>query len=254
MSNAVPLPAGSTLGKSFEYGLDVNLGTFEVPSWQSFRRISGFAPTYTPTLQDAATYDDLGSPNEDVTAWAFALAFIAQVNRAFSTGEYLPEVEYLLARTRPSAKGSLAVADVRWYHKPETGTPNPLDAGRGFCTVQYTRQNTGAEGAIEQFAFSLTGKGPYTPISNPFAGWDLVAPTISSIDPDGAGSGELITITGTGFTGVTDVTVDGSTPEYSVVSGSSIIAVLPTDAAGDVDVIVTNAVGASSAYSFTRGA
>ena len=32
MSNRVPLPAGTTLGKSFEYGLDINLDKVHNPS------------------------------------------------------------------------------------------------------------------------------------------------------------------------------------------------------------------------------
>lgn len=171
MSNAVPLPAGTTIGKSYEYGLDVNTGTVDVPVWQPVRRISGFQPTPTPTTQDAQTYDDMGAANSDVTGWSWALAFNAQVNRSVTTGLYLPEIEALLARTRPSAKGEAATIDVRWYHKPESGAPNPNDAGRGIATVAYTRQNTGPEGAIEVLAFTLTGKGPYEEIDNPFEGW-----------------------------------------------------------------------------------
>lgn len=171
MSARVPLPAGTTLGKSYEYGLDVNLGTSEAPQWQPFRRISGFQVTPTPTTQDAQTYDDLGAQNQDVTGWSWVLAFIAQVNRSITTGLYLPEVEALLARTKPSAKGAAAVVEVRWYHKPEAGEPNPDDAGQGLATVAFTRQNTGAEGAIEQLSFTLTGKGPYEEITNPFTGW-----------------------------------------------------------------------------------
>lgn len=172
MSARVPLPAGTTVGKSYEYGLDVNVGTVAAPEWQPVRRISGFQPTPTPTTQDAQTYDDLGAANSDVTGWSWTLAFNAQVNRSTTTGEYLPEIEALLARTRPTSKGELAVIEVRWYHKPETGKANPTDAQQGVATVSYSRQNTGAEGAIEVFAFTLTGKGPAEEITNPFAGWD----------------------------------------------------------------------------------
>jgi len=47
MSNAVTLPAGSTLGKSFEYGIDVNLGTFAAPVWQPDRPLSMLRATTT---------------------------------------------------------------------------------------------------------------------------------------------------------------------------------------------------------------
>lgn len=255
MSNKVPLPAGTTIGKSYEYGLDVNLGTYADPVWQPFRRISGFQPTDTPTTQDAQTYDDLGASNSDVTGWSWGLGFNAQVNRSLSTGLYLPEVEYLNARAGdPDAKGEAAVADVRWYHKPEVGTPNPNDAFRGFCTVARSRNNTGPEGAIENVAYTLTGKGPKEKIANPFTGWGDTAPSLSSISPSGAGSGELVTITGAGLLGATAVTFDGiAAPEFLVVSGASIIAVVPTDDAGTVAVAVTTP-GGTDSINFTRGA
>lgn len=247
MNNQVPLPAGTTIGKSFEYGLDVNLGTFAVPIFQPFRRISGFQPTPTPTTQDAQTYDDLGAQNQDVTGWSWAIAFNAQVNRSLTTGLYLPEVEYLLARTKPGAKSELAVADVRWYHKPEVGTPNPTDAGRGQCTVAYTRQNTGPGGEIETLAFTLTGKGPYEEIANPFAGWAATAPVITSVTEPGQGTGELVTITGSGFLGTTAVTFDAiAASDFEVVSSTTILAVLPADAAGTVPVQVTTPAGSDS--------
>lgn len=176
MSARVPLPTGTTVGKSFEYGLDVNTGTTAVPVWTPVRRISAFQPTPSAITQDAQTYDDLGAPNSDVTGWGWSLSFNAQVNRSLTTGRYLEEIEALLGRTRPSSKGEGAVIEVRWYHKPETGMANPDDAGQGVGTVSYTRQNTGAEGSIEVFAFTITGKGPYEQIDNPFAGWDDETP------------------------------------------------------------------------------
>lgn len=254
MSAAVPLPAGTTLGKSYEYGIDVNLGTSADPSWQPVRRISAFQPTPTPTTQDAQTYDDLGAQNNDVTGWSFGIAFNVQVNRSTTTGLYLPEIEAILARTRPSAKGELAVLEVRWYHKPEVGTPNPNDAGQGLVTVATTRQNTGPNGEIEVLSVTLTGKGPYTEIANPFTGWDTTEPVIGSVTPEGAGDGELVTITGTGFLGTTEVTID-ATPatEFTVVNAASIIAVVPLGEAGDAPVVVTNGAGPSAPYTFTRG-
>lgn len=256
MSTAVPLPAGTTLGKSYEYGLDVNLGTYADPTWQPFRRISGFNPTDTPRTQDAQTYDDLGADNNDVTGWSWTLAFNAQVNRSLATGFYLPEVEYLLARAGdPTAKGEAAVADVRWYHKPELGTPNPTDARRGLCTVSKTRNNTGPEGAIEQLGFTLTGKGPAEKIANPFTGWAVTAPTIQSITPPGAVTTDIVTITGAGLLGATAVTFDGiAADDFLVMNGASLVATLPADTAGSVPVIVTTPGGASSAFMYTRGA
>lgn len=253
MSTNVPLPAGTTLGKSFEYGLDVNLGTYASPIWQPFRRISGFAPTFPKTTEDVATYDDLGAPNEDVTGRGFAAAFTAQVNRTLSTGLYLPEVEAVMAAAR--TKGESAVLDIRFYHKPEFGTPNPTDAGRAFVTVEVSRQNTG-NSQNEILSISLVGKGNYEPIANPFTGWGTTIPTITAVEQVAAGDGDLITVIGTGFLGATAFSIDGTPLDadaFEVLNGATIVAIMPTGDAGDVDLEVTTPAGTSDAFSYTRG-
>lgn len=251
MTNRVPLPAGTALGHSYEYGIDVNLGTYAVPDWQPIRRISAFAPTFPGTTEDASTYDDLGSTNEDVTGRSFAASFTVQGNRSLSTGLYLRELEAIIAAAR--AKGEGAVLDVRFYHKPEAGTPNPNDAGRSFVTVEVTRQNTGNTG-IEVYSVSFTGKGEYEPIENPWTGWGVTdAPRIQSVSPAGAGDGELVTLTGTNLLTVTAVTIDALAVEHVVVSASTIVATMPVGVAGPVDITVTNPAGTSAAFVYERG-
>jgi hypothetical protein len=254
MSTVVPLPAGTTLGKSFEYGIDLNLASFAVPSWQPVRRMSGYQPAGTPTTQDAQTYDDLGAPNADVTGWGFGHSFNVQVNRSLSSGLYLPEVEALLARTKPSAVAELATIDYRWYHKPAVGTPNPNDAGRGLATVSVSRQNTGSGGEIEVLGFTLAGKGSYEEIANPFTGWAATVPLVAAVSPEGAGDGDLITITGSGLLGATAVTVEGASVEFLAINAATVVASLPVGDAGEVDIIVTTPGGSSAAFAFTRGA
>jgi len=248
--SVVPLPAGTALGKSFEYGLDINLGTSGSPSYQPIRRISAWAPTYPPTPQDQATYDDLGATNETVAARSFAAGFTVQGNRSLTTGLYLPEVEALLAAAKATLDG--AVVDIRWYHKPEVGTPNPSDAGQAFCRVEITRQNTG-NAEVEVFNGTRTGQWPFASIVNPFAGWDVTEPVLASITPEGEGAGDLVTLTGTGFLGATSVTF-GATPatDFVVANAATIIASLPTGTAGSVNVTVTTPGGTSNAVAYTR--
>ena len=252
MSNRVPLPAGTVLGKSYEYGLDVNLGTYADPLWQPVRRISAWQPSTPGTPTDVASYDDLGSPNEDITGRTFGASFTVQGNRSLATGLYLPELAAMVNAAK--RKGEAAVLDVRWYHKPELGTPDPTDAGRSFVTVEVTRSNTDNNG-IEIKSITLTGKGEFEDIVNPFQGWGATAPTIQGITPEGAGTGELVTINGSGFLGTTTVTFDALPAEdYQIVNGATIIALLPVDTAGDVPVVVTTPGGASTAFTFNRGA
>jgi hypothetical protein len=254
MNNLAPLPAGTTLGKSYEYGIDINLNTYADPSWQPIRRMLGYQPVDTPVTQDAQTYDDLGAPNSDTTSWGFGHSFNVQVHRSLTTGLFLPEVEALLARTKPSAVAELATIDYRWYHKPAVGTPNPNDAGRGLATVSKTRQNTGPGGEIELFGFTLSGKGSYEEIANPFTGWGATAPLVAAVTPEGAAEGDLVTISGSGLLGATSVTIGGVEVEFLPISAATVVASVPAGVAGSTPVIVTTPGGASTAFSYTRGA
>lgn len=75
------------------------------------------------------------------------------------------------------------------------------------------------------------------------------APTVLSLsDITGpAAGGEIVTITGTSFIGVTGVTFGGTAAtDYEVVDANHIVAVAPAHAAGAIAVVVTNATGSSS--------
>lgn len=78
-------------------------------------------------------------------------------------------------------------------------------------------------------------------------------PVVSNVDPDGATTGDLVRVTGYGFAGTTGVTVGGTAAEFLEVSDDVLHVVIPAGAAGAVAVVVTNAVGASVAYTYTRG-
>ncbi|TDX78723.1 hypothetical protein EDF35_1937 [Rathayibacter sp. PhB151] len=256
--NRVTLPAGFTLGKSFEYGIDANLGSRANPLWQPFRRISGFGVTPTPITTDAATYDDEGAPNSQVTGWGFNGAFTVQVNRSLITGLFLPEVEALLARTKPSATGDDAEIDVRWYHKPKEGKPHPLEAGRGNATVALSRVNTGPAGEIDSYAVTLTGVGAYEEIANPWLGNDVDAlPVILGVttaDGAPANDGDLFTVNGRALLDTLSLKVNAISVPFTVVNDSTLVGVMPVGDAGDVPITATTTAGVSQALVVPRGA
>ena len=248
----VPLPAGTALGKSFEYGLDVNLGTSGSPTWQPVRRISAWAPSFPATTADISSYDDRGAPSEEITARGFSGSFTVQGNRSTTTGLYLPELEALIAAGK--ATGAGAVVQVRWYHKPDVGAPSATDAGMAYATVEVTRSKTG-NAETEEYSVTLSGRGRYTPITNPWTGWTATTPVVTAISPTGAGTGKMVTITGTGLLGATSVKFGATeATEKLIVSGSTIIATLPSGTAGSVAVTVVTPGGTSTGVNYTRAA
>lgn len=64
-----------------------------------------------------------------------------------------------------------------------------------------------------------------------------------------AAGGDLVTLTGSGFTGTIGVTVDGDpAPEFTVISDTVLVFTAPAQSAGTYQVVVTNATGPSAAY------
>jgi len=103
------------------------------------------------------------------------------------------------------------------------------------------------KGVVEVTVLNAAGMSPGGPDSR-FT--YLEPPTVTALSPkSGPVAGKTtVTITGTGFTGVTAVTF-GATPasEVTVHSSKSITALAPADAVGMVNVQVTTAIGTSEA-------
>ena len=80
-----------------------------------------------------------------------------------------------------------------------------------------------------------------------------MVPVATSLTPPAgpATGGTPVTITGTGFVGTTDVTVDGAPVAFTVVDDTSITFTTVPHEPGDTDVVVTNPIGAADPLIFT---
>jgi len=93
----------------------------------------------------------------------------------------------------------------------------------------------------------------------PQSGWPHIVvdgtagvPVITGVTPAGQSIGDPIIIWGVRFTGTTGVTIDGAAVTLYALDGDTrIAAVIPAGAVGASNVVVTNASGASAAYSYT---
>ena len=148
-------------GFSYEYGVDIWL----TDKWQPIRFISSVNPTVSPKEVDAATYDDNGADHPVRVGETPSLSFYVQMHR-MASGNFLPEVEALLAATRPDAVGSLGVVKVRYYDKPVKGKPNSKEAYEMTATVSAERASTG-NAELSGWNFTLNGQGARNRIVNP---------------------------------------------------------------------------------------
>lgn len=85
------------------------------------------------------------------------------------------------------------------------------------------------------------------------AGTASGVPLIATALPSAAGDYDVLTLTGGRFTGTTGVTV-GGTPavDFTVLSDSTLVLVMPVGTAGSAPIVATNAAGASASKAYTR--
>lgn len=158
-----PTTESTQYGFSYEYGVDIYDDVSNV--WWPIRFISSVNPTVSPKEVDAATYDDNGADHPVRVGEIPSLSFYVQMHR-LNTGNFLPEVEALLAATRPDAVGSLGAVQVRYYDKPVKGKPNAKEAYEITATVSVERAATG-NAELSGWNFTLNGQGARKTIVNP---------------------------------------------------------------------------------------
>lgn len=110
--------------------------------------------------------------------------------------------------------------------------------GRGWPITVEAEYDTALGGYTKQF---------FSKFESP------VNPVISTVLPSGAAATEMVTITGSGFTGATSVKFGATeATDFIVGSDQEIFASLPTGSAGSAAVTVTTPVATSAAKAYTR--
>lgn len=251
------VPARTPLGASTTqrmWYLDVDTAdSATAPVWIPVQGITDFQQKIDPTLQDDSDFDGGGYMSQTKTAEAWSVA--TKVARKVSNSDrtvYDPGQEFL--RGKGIGKmGPANTAHVRFYEMTENGPR--AEAYEGWAAVTWSPDG-GKMADLNLVSLTLTGQGKLNPITHPEAG--SVVPVISSVAPNGgaAAGGTLVRITGVNFGGVagaTGVKFGGTNATvYDVVSPGIIEAVAPAHAAGQVDVVVTNAAGASATTALTK--
>lgn len=248
---STPTPE-TDLSFSYEYAVDINLGTAAEPDWQFCRFSSAIDPQVTAVTQDGATYDDNGAPHPIKTSESWTLGFTVQGHRQ-PDGTFLPELVKLLELAGPEAVGNRATGMFRWYDDPVGAEPNPLEAYQGAGTVAVARQNTGND-QIGGWTVTVTGQGRRKRIENPSTATSGNPPVVTNATPTGAGENDLVTIDGHGFTGATGVRFGSANAKSFAIAGPTrVLAVLNTGTSGSAAITVTTPAGTSAPLPFTRG-
>jgi hypothetical protein len=142
---------------------------------------------------------------------------------------------------------------------PAIGSPQITGNVSSICTAipdatlvtyQVTKNMQSVAGTTVRIAFinaANVNGGEVIGIDN--VQFIVAAPTVTSVSPESGSSagGNTVTITGTNFVDVTDVTFEGvAATGITVLSGTSITAVVPPGTAGPVSVVVTTPGGSNA--------
>lgn len=229
-----------------KFAVDVTQDLTLASGWITINGTSAADDDIAPNLVDSTAFDTLGYSTKEVTLydWTLAQTFFRRINVAtYDAGQEL-------VRARRGKFGTAARVGIRWYDI--FGGP---EAYSGIAIPTWKR-NTGGPKDLEIIGVTYTGTDiPLNiGITNPIAGGAV--PGIVGATPGSAGAAAAILIQGAGFTGVTGathVTIGGvNATSYTVQSDGLISAVMPAGSAGSAPIIVTNAVGASAAFPYTR--
>lgn len=218
----------------------------DATTWLPFKGMQDFSPKENATTQSTATYDNNGydSFEKTMTAWDVTI----KANRPTTNGVFDPGQE--LVRQAQFQFGDQARVWIRWYDRN-----GAAGAKKGLALVDWNQSKTGVAD-VEEVTASFKGDGVLSDIANPYAA--AAVPVIATATPSGAAVGTLVRITGAGFVGTVSTTgvKFGATnaTTWDVVSDSLIEAVVPAGSAGAANIVVTNAAGASAAFTYVRGA
>lgn len=115
----------------------------------------------------------------------------------------------------------------------------PQIAVDAFFEIALTAQMLNSESTGNRFRFMHPGL-------------ITVAPDIDTALPSGQAVGQVVNLVGTGFVGITGVTVGGVAAPYSVTDTKHIDVTVPAGSAGSAPIIVTGINGVSASQAYTR--
>ncbi len=227
------------------YRVDATTDLTLAAGWLEVKRITDFDPNINPNVEDATAYDTNGVSAGEVTMLDASptLTFLSQLVTAVRD----PGQSILLATTGQFA--TPARCGLRWYDRNALAGP---DNGSAVVIPVLKRAATGVKNLESVTATCGVTDGILNVgITNP--GTAATVPVILTATPGSLGVGGLLTITGSAFTGTTALTIGGvATPSRVIESDNLIVCALPAGSAGSAPIIVTNAVGASAAFPYTR--
>ncbi len=217
-------------------------------TWVRLHNLNDFAPAENDTTQSTDDYDNGGFAGFEKTLIAWSV--VAKFSRDTTAGVPSDAGQLLLEATRYQL-GDAARAYIRWYDRNGATTGN----WSGRAIIKWNQSKTGIAD-IEEVTATFQGDGILNAIANPNTVSSAPVVTSATSSPAAQVAGGQVSIYGVGFTGTVATTgvkfAAVSATSWVVVSDSLIVAIMPTGTAGSAPITVTNAIGISNAFAYTR--
>lgn len=245
------MPTPTTTDAELARRIAVDLSV-DATNWLTLFGKDDVNPTITPNKQDRSTYENGGWKGYTITQQEASL----QVKFYLQSSNAILDATQLMLFDRVGQFGNNARIWVRWY---DSQGRDDHAAWYGYAIVEIAKSKTGVPD-LDEYTVTFTIDGVLTKMTaSQIAGAiAATAPVILSAGPTAVAQGGQVVINGSGFTSTVATTgvKFGATNATSwlVVSDSTIVAVMPAGAAGAANIVVTNSVGASAAFPYTRGA
>lgn len=220
----------NNVAMSKEGGEPTTVGSWWDPALDTSRSDTTWTMTVNSIQVDASTM-----------SLAFGGGVLDTVNGTYDVGDIVPAQVALLILI-VGAAGRMAIYVPNTSASVGDAPEIPTDT---FFEIQISAALQSSPTTGKKFRFLHPGLKAAAP----------VAPTVSAATPTAAVANSNITITGTNFVDVTNVTIGGTQAVmFKVNSATSIIATVPAGTAGSAAIVVTTlAGGTSNSFAYTRG-
>ncbi len=253
MTNPVDIaPTRGANASSYEWIMDVGVlpaNPGDPVDYLNIPDITALQPNSTPTQADDGTYANKGKQSQRTVGEGFNLAVNVKVVTD-GNGDVIPGLNLLIEAANAlldEDRADESVLAIRYYHYKIANLAYEFTA-----EVGWTRANTDNT-SNEFMSFTLTSKGDRKSIVNPALAAPT-APTIADALPAAVAEGGIVRVTGAAFKNVTGVTIDDDPAPFVLVGTTALYVTMPAGDAGAAPIVVTTAAGASSPFSYTRGA
>lgn len=208
--------------------------------------INNLALNPTPITVQREVYGTKGRTSQDIIGYNYAPSFDVEVVRDPVTKQIVAAQAWF--KDLVAAAFSEGEANKREFQLFTDALDESMPVVQGKFSVAYSEGNTGyADKGVVRFTLANDGIVPQ--VASPLAGSGV--PILESATPAGLTVGDLIKVRGYKLGTAVSATIDGqAVAKLRVIDDYTVTLLIPATVAGSAPIVITNAVGASTALPY----